>query len=379
MSSHSRSQSDNAYDVDELLQIGTRCRERLELHVTSLSAARKDDKKHIEMLEKELMNCSQEIDYLQDQLNARNTEVNFLEEHVRNLELKLADMEILREAVRRLREELKRSNSECLFFIQELENKEVALHNSSVCIDKLRGSISSITLDSQCEIEGMKLDIVALEQNCFEAEKVQEEAVQEKAKMIQLIRELEGQFQDAQKKIKHVELENKELREKLDTSETKLRTFWQKLEKRFAKDTSQINVKLLFKELENKFAMSKDMGTYEEVLSSLISKLEMILEPDGDIMEKMENMSKQIEEYELLVKQLKDELREEKLKAKDEAEDLAQEMAELRYQITDLLEEERKRRACIEQASLQRIAELEAQVQKEHRKPFDAIKHLHGA
>lgn len=37
-------------------------------------------------------------------------------------------------------------------------------------------------------------------------------------------------------------------------------------------------------------------------------------------------------------------------------------MAELRYQLTGLLEEERKRRACIEQISLQRIAQLEAQV-----------------
>lgn len=50
------------------------------------------------------------------------------------------------------------------------------------------------------------------------------------------------------------------------------------------------------------------------------------------------------------------------MKAKEEAEDLAQEMAELRYQMTGLLEEECKRRACIEQASLQRIAELEVQV-----------------
>lgn len=50
------------------------------------------------------------------------------------------------------------------------------------------------------------------------------------------------------------------------------------------------------------------------------------------------------------------------MKAKEEAEDLAQEMAELRYQMTGLLEEERNRRACIEQASTQRIAELEAQV-----------------
>lgn len=37
-------------------------------------------------------------------------------------------------------------------------------------------------------------------------------------------------------------------------------------------------------------------------------------------------------------------------------------MAELRYQMTNMLEEECKRRAYIEQASLQRIAELEAQV-----------------
>lgn len=57
-----------------------------------------------------------------------------------------------------------------------------------------------------------------------------------------------------------------------------------------------------------------------------------------------------------------EELKAEKLKAKDEAEDLAQEMAELRYELTCLLEEERKRRASIEQASLRRIAELEAQV-----------------
>lgn len=52
------------------------------------------------------------------------------------------------------------------------------------------------------------------------------------------------------------------------------------------------------------------------------------------------------------------------MKAKEEAEDLAQEMAELRYIMTGLLEEECKRRACIEQASLQRIAELEAQVMR---------------
>lgn len=100
-------------------------------------------------------------------------------------------------------------------------------------------------------------------------------------------------------------------------------------------------------------------------------------------------------------------MREEKSKAKEEADDLAQEMAELRYQMTGLLEEECKRRACIEQASLQRISELEAQVlmvdlqsscylieayiilkvflvfpskiERERRKFFAAVGHLHEA
>ncbi|KAJ0048968.1 hypothetical protein Pint_16203 [Pistacia integerrima] len=35
---------------------------RLELHVKSLSEARNEDKKHIQKLERELMNCSQEIE-----------------------------------------------------------------------------------------------------------------------------------------------------------------------------------------------------------------------------------------------------------------------------------------------------------------------------
>lgn len=55
-------------------------------------------------------------------------------------------------------------------------------------------------------------------------------------------------------------------------------------------------------------------------------------------------------------------MKEGRLRAKEEAEDLAQEMAELRYQMTGLLEEECKRRACVEQISLQRISELEAEV-----------------
>ncbi|GFZ17042.1 hypothetical protein Acr_26g0003120 [Actinidia rufa] len=106
------------------------------------------------------------------------------------------------------------------------------------------------------------------------------------------------------------------------------------------------------------------MCTCGDILGPLLSRLAVLGVTDADFKDKMDVMSRQIHGYEVLVKQLKEEVKTEKLKAKGEAEDVAQEMAELRYQITGLLEEERKRRACIEQISLQRISELEAQVLK---------------
>lgn len=345
----------------------------LDVHMKSLSEFRTEDQKHIQMLEKELKNCSQEIDYLQDQLNARNTEVNLLEKHVHSLELQLADMENLQVTVDRLRDELKKSYSECLFLMQELESKEVELQNSNFCIEKLEESVSSMSLESQCEIESMKLDILALEQSCLEANKIQEETVREKTRMNELIQDLEVECQDARKITECLDMENKELREKLDTSETNTRIFCQRVETWLEKDIFQLKSESLVGELEGKRTFSTDMSTCGEVLESLFSKLAMVLAPDADLIMKMEKMSHQIQEYELLVKQLKEELRDEKSKAKEEAEDLAQEMAELRYQVTGLLEEECNRRAYIEQASLQRIAELEAQVQKERTKSFAAL------
>lgn len=52
----------------------------------------------------------------------------------------------------------------------------------------------------------------------------------------------------------------------------------------------------------------------------------------------------------------------EKDKAKEEAEDLTQEMAELRYQLMEMIEQERELRAQAEQASVLRVVELESQV-----------------
>lgn len=393
MSHCAKNDSEYSSDVEELIQIGTRFRElrkekdmlkdsqsqsfdlirRLELQVQSLSEARTEDKEHIEKLEKELLNCFQEIDYLQDQLNVRNTEVNCLEEHVHSLELKLSDMEDLPEKVDRLREELKRSTSERLFLLQELESKEVELQNSNLCIVKLEESISSMALESECEIESMRLDITALEQSCLEAKKIQEETVQEKARMNGLIEELEIQFQSAQKIMEHLDKENKELKEKLDKSEMNARVFCQKIEEWLGnKDRSDQKSQTSLSKPENKFSIYKEIS-YGEVMGQLLSKLAMVQAPEADSRNEMEKMSRQIQDYEILVKQLKEELKEEKLRAKEEAEDLAQEMAEFRYQITGLLEEECRRRACIEQASLQRIAELEAQVQKEKRKPYTAV------
>lgn len=397
MSSSSKSDGDSSFDAEELLQIGTRCRElrkekdmlrdsqpqsfelirRLELHVKQLSEARTEDKKHIQKLERELLNCSQEIDYLQDQLNARNSEVYTLGGHVHELELKLANMEHLQANNGQLREELKRCDSEHLLLLQELESKEIELQESALCIGKLEESISSLTLDSQCEIESMKIDMIALEQACFKAKKSQEETIQENARMNGLIKELEFQILEAKETIECVEKENIELRDKLVTSDVNSKLFLQQIEEWLEnKDTSQLNTQSCSSEIEHQSNMSKEM---REALGPCFSKLATLLGSESNLKEWMESMSHQIRKYEVLVKQLKDELREEKSKAKEEADDLAQEMAELRYQMTGLLEEECKRRACIEQASLQRISELEAQIERERRKFFAAVGHLHEA
>nr|XP_023918116.1 intracellular protein transport protein USO1 isoform X2 [Quercus suber] len=320
-----KNDSEYSSDVEELLQIGTRFRElrkekdmlkdsqsqsfdlirRLELHVKSLSEARTEDKEHIEKLEKELLNCFQEIDYLQDQLNVRNTEVNCLEEHVHSLELKLSDMEDLPEKVDRLREELKRSTSEQLFLLQELESKEVELQNSNLCIGKLEESISSMALESECEIESMRLDITALEQSCLEAKKIQEETVQEKAGMNGLIEELEIQFRSAQKIMEHLDKENKELKGKLDKSEMNARVFCQKIEEWLGnKDRSDQKSQTSLSKPENKFSIYKEIS-YGEVMGQLLSKLAMVQAPDADSRNEMEKMSRQIQDYEILVKQLK--------------------------------------------------------------------------
>ncbi|PSR89190.1 ELKS/Rab6-interacting/CAST family member 1 like [Actinidia chinensis var. chinensis] len=398
MSSRSSSGSDTFSDIEELLEIGTRCRElrkekdmlrgsqsqsfelirRLELHVKTLSEARADNEKRIQELERELKNCFEEIDYLQDQLNARNEEVCCLSERVHSLELKVTDVDSLEEKVGRLTEELNWSNAERLILIKELESKDVEFQNSASCIEKLEESISSVALEYQCEIESMRLDLMALEQSSFEAKKFQEETAQETTRMNWLIQDLELQIQNERKNTESLNKENDDLREKLDESEINSRIFCQKIEEQFdrwleMKDGSQLNSESLSRVLE------RDISTCGDILGPLLSRQAVLGVTDADFKDKMDIMSRQIHGYEVLVKQLKEEVKTEKLKAKEEAEDVAQEMAELRYQITGLLEEERKRRACIEQISLQRISELEAQIKKDRRKRISSVRLIHEA
>ncbi|KAF5191376.1 myosin heavy chain-like protein [Thalictrum thalictroides] len=387
--------NDHSFDIDELLRIGTLCMELrkekdmlrdsqvksaelirgLELDVKSLSEARLEDKKYIQDLERELQSCSEEIGTLQDHLNLRNIEANWLGEHVHSLELKLVEAVKLHEKVSQLREELLGSNSDRLYLMRNLENKEMELHKSQLCIEKLEEAISSIALDSECEIESMKLDLLNLEQMSSEARKIQEKTTHEKARMDDLIEEFAVKIQDSQKVIKLLEEENRDLKNKLKTSQS-ISRIEEQLKDWLEKNDRSQNDFLSCSNAGSKIRLSNELGFCEEVLGPLISKLAVVASSDENLKDEVEKMLQQIHEYELLVERLKDELREEKVKAKEEAEDLTQEMAELRYQSTCMLEEECKRRAHIEQASLQRIAELEAQVQKEQKRLALVSKHL---
>ncbi|XP_010457043.1 PREDICTED: intracellular protein transport protein USO1-like [Camelina sativa] len=376
--SSSRSDVENSFYAEELFQIGTRCSElrkekemlresqsqsvelvrRLELNANSLSESRLEDKRRIQTMEKELLNCYQEIDYLRDQVNVRGLEVNYLSERVLDLEVKVTESGNLEEEVQFLREELCTSKSEQLLLLQELERTETELHLSRFSVEKLEESVSSLTLESQCEIESMKLDVVALEQALFDAKKVQGESIQENEKFREIVKELQLKFREAQEDAECLEKENKELRERCVASERNVEEYCQRFKEQLENESeTPVNAECFFAELNHMLPIPDEA---RECLHEIIK--------DAKLRDEMEDMARQICEYEDIVRELKDELKEEKLKAKEEAEDLTQEMAELRYKMTCLLEEECKRRACIEQASLQRIANLEAQIKREKNK-----------
>jgi len=272
-------------------------------------------------------------DYLQDQLNIRNVEANIMGEHIHSLELKLTELEKFPERVRVMDHELMRSDSQCWILMEEVRCKEEELQKASSQIKKLESTV----LDSQSEIESLKLDLTNLEQRLLDAESFAQHAAEHKARIDKLLGEHELQLREAQKTIDQLVLENKQLKEFSPVKGPKPSTSGEQLDKT----------------LEN--------GGHAEYGSDNLI---------------LERMAKQNVESELLIEQLKEELREQKLKAKEDAEDLTQEMAELRYQITGMLDEEYKRRSCIEQAAIQHIQGLETQVSKEKTKLSGALRRL---
>lgn len=313
-------------------------KEKVQLDKNAASRACPKDRPCIERLETELMNCYQEIDYLQDQLNIRNVEANIMGEHIHSLELKLTGLEKFPERVKVMDNELMRSDSKCWLLMEEIRCKEEELQKAASQIEKLE----STALDSQCEIESLKLDLTNLEQRLFDAQSFAQHLAEHKARIDKLLVEHELQLHEAQKTINQLLLENNQLKELLPV--------------RTPKQSPSTSGEQLDKTLEN--------GGHAEY------------ESDNVILERM---AKQNEESELLIEQLKEELRDQKLKAKEDAEDLTQEMAELRYQITGMLEEEYKRRSRIEQAAIQRIQELETQVSNEKAKLSGALRQLEEA
>ncbi|KAL5196742.1 hypothetical protein ABZP36_000254 [Zizania latifolia] len=294
------------------------------------------DRHYIKKLETELRNCYQEIDYLQDQLNIRNVEADIMGEHIHSLELKLTELEKFPERVRVIDDELMQSDSQCWLLMEEVRCQAEKLKRAALQIEKLE----NVNLDSQCETESLKLDLTTLEQRLFDADSFGQDVSAGKAVVENKLREYELQLQEAQKTIDQLVLENKEL-----------------------------------KELFPRGAAEQSALTSDEQLNKTVEKIDAHAdyERDSAVLQKM---AKRSEESELLIEQLKEELREQKLKAKEDAEDLTQEMAELRYQITGMLEEEYKRRSCIEKAAIQQIQELEAQVSKEQRKLSEALRRL---
>ncbi|XP_020104396.1 paramyosin [Ananas comosus] len=362
-------------------------RPRLQLDGNGVSGACRKDEIYIEKLERELRNCSQEIEYLQDQLNLRNVEANFIGEHVHSLELKLMELEKLNDE----------ANSRCLVLMEELNRKAAELQNSALEIQKLE----TIVLDSQCEVESLKLDITAQEEKCFEADSFSgQQLAQEEARLALQLRQAELQLSEAQQVINSLEGENKQLKELLLERDAKTKRSFSTVEEKFDnllkqyKETSasigsKVDEAFLLEikrgseafllALNKELSLPHEMGNFEDFLGQFLSKLAVVTACDQHIKYEIEKMANQIQESEGLIKQLKEELREEKLKAKEEAEDLTQEMAELRYQITGMLEEEYKRRAFIEQASIKRIQELEAQVIKEQKKSIAALRRYQEA
>ncbi|XP_074570966.1 uncharacterized protein LOC141827577 isoform X2 [Curcuma longa] len=266
-------------------------------------------------------------------------------EQVQSLELKLAGAEKLDDKLKIVSNELVQADSQCLRLMRELKNTKEEL----IMSDLQRENHEAVILDLQCEIESLKLEITALEQRYVEAERLGQQLAEEKARMDECFVTLQNQLKEKQHVISYLEDENTVLRERMTL---------------FHENANQSP-----NDVELDKYLSPSSGTVVPSMAKLTATSQ-----DEIVTDEIEKMAKQIHESGLLVKQLKEELKEVKLKANEEAEDLTQEMAELRYQFTVMLEEESKRRAFVEEASIRRVEDLELQVQNEQERSATAMR-----
>jgi hypothetical protein len=97
--------------------------------------------------------------------------------------------------------------------MEEIRLKEEELQKAAAQIDKLE----SAALDSQCEIESLKLDLTTLDQRLCDAESFAQHAAEHNSRIDKQLEEPELYLHEARKTIDQLVLENTQLKELLHT------------------------------------------------------------------------------------------------------------------------------------------------------------------
>lgn len=407
---HARSDSTGSLvigsDIEELLQLEILCKElrdeRDRLHTSLLTEQSKNcqvikskeaevdelsktwekDRKRFENLDQELKNFSDRLGYFQEEKEMKNVDANLVAGHIQNLDMKLAGSDKLHEKINHLREELAKSEVDRLGLKQELEDKNNILQDTVDCMNRLEEHISTNSMKFEHEMQIMKQELVMSEQRCIIAKNDCEQAAKEVKQKVALIKNLKDQLEKAQQNICCLQ-KGLQFQKYMEKSEPRVTDFCHNLQEHFVQWLSRENAMKHDNNVAivagNQLLLDKPSSNTrsDEDLELLFSKLVIVKNMEEKSQEDVGTMAQQLSQLQATVSQLKDELREEKKKAKEEAEDMTQEMAELRYQLMEMLEQERELRARTEQASLHRVEELEAEKEEETKKTLIAIEHCH--
>jgi len=329
-------------------------------------------------LERELKSSSDYCAKLEQQIQEKTLEAKATNEHIRTYigrnqvaesseqEQRMKELEdeqsrtnaSLKLEVTRLKEQLARSDARCLETKQALDSKSIEIHLMKERVRRIEGQLA------KSEEEGTRLQekILILE----------EEVSQLQADNMELQLQLELESNNEAKLEEDWINERAEWEARVAHLETELNL------------ASCTNGELDFLITPMKGASDRTLGsprtpTGRFSIQTLLDLGEASLEVEDDFHElqlkhadaevrvqsatfELQKKEQQLVELREIVSQMKVELAAEKEKAKEEAEDLTQEMAELRYQLMEMVEQERELRAQVEQASVLRVEELEAQV-----------------